>query len=244
MQTMAVDHVQFAVRDLTVGVEYLTRHGYRVDFHEPDFNRQARAYYAGMRKGMAYLKRGRSRVELITGSHRQGQARYIPIFEGLDSPHPVPDPEIRRYRLFWHAELSAICASKAGEAAHLGAVIVRARRPDASAIFWQMLGFTLLSTQDVGYTLAFPGTLLSMPLTVMLVPSASSPCPGSKVDDLGCSLVALITRNLPADRAVLTAHHYVCSEVGRFTINGRALNICMTSGPSGEMVELIEVGKD
>jgi hypothetical protein len=243
MQTMAVDHVQFAVRDLTVGVQSLTRHGYRVDFHEPDFNRQARPFYTGVRKGMAYLRQGTSRIELITGSHRQGQARYIPILNSLDSRHPAPDLEIRGYRLFWHPELSAIFACKEGQVAHLDTVIVRASNPNTSAIFWQMLGFTLVSTGDGCYTLAFPATMLSMPLTVMIVRTECGPDPDTKADDLGCSLVALITRNLPADMAMLKEHRCVLSEVGQFTINGRSLNICMIYGPSGEVVELMEIGK-
>jgi hypothetical protein len=62
----------------------------------------------------------------------------------------------------------------------------------------------------------------------------------TKADDLGCSSVALITKNLRADCAALGREPYAVSETTPLHINRRSLSICFATGPSGELVELIE----
>lgn len=245
MEIIGVDHVQFAVRDVVASARYLARHGYELQFEEPDFNLEARSYYRGLRKDLAYLRRGASRVEVITAAGHGGDARhtyiYIPVFDGFESPNHVRALDMGEFRAFWHDELSTACASRRGEAPVLDGVIVRSSRPDQSSAFWQLLGFELIALDDRWYTLAFPRNMLSMPLTLLLARVPSGHEPKAQVDDLGCSSIALITRNLAADRAVLDKERYALSEVTALCINRRPLSICFASGPGGELVELVEL---
>jgi len=244
MEVIAVDHVQFAVRSVAVGTRYLLQHGYELVFQEVDFNLEARSYFRSVQKSMSYLKRGTSRVELITGADQEGYARYIPVFGGFESPDYLPELEMGHFQAFWHDELSSVCASGMGEAPILKEVVARASRPDHSLFFWRLLGFELTAKDDQWYTLMFPSNMLSMPLTVFLARMPFGHGEEARVDDLGCSSIALVTRNLCADRATLQQKHYTVSEVTHFRINRKPLTICIVSGPSGELVELLEPGRN
>jgi hypothetical protein len=243
METIGVDHVQFAVRHVAASVRFLSRHGYELQFQEPHFNSEARSYYRGIRKDMAFLERGPSRVELITGTEQREYGRYIPIFDCLESTDRRAALDMEGFRAFWHRDLSAVCASRGGEAPVLDGIIVRTSRLEHSSAFWQLLGFKLISQDCQRHTLAFPRNMISMPLTIFLRPIQLGDGQEARVDDLGCSSIALITRSLCADRATLIQERYALSEVTPFSINLRPLIICFASGPSGELVELVEFGR-
>jgi hypothetical protein len=243
MEIIGVDHVQFAVRHVAASVRFLSRHGYELQFQEPHFNSKARSYYRGVAKDMAFLKRGPSRIELITGSEQREDGRYIPVFDCLESSDRRAALDMEGFRAFWHRDLSAVCASRGGEAAVLDGVVVRTGRLERSSAFWQLLGFELISQDCRRHTLAFPRNMMSMPLTIFLRAIQSSDGQEARADDLGCSSIALITRNLGADRAALMQERYALSEVTPFSINLRPLTICFASGPSGELVELVEFGR-
>ena len=243
MEIIGVDHVQFAVRDVDAGARLLWRHGYALHFEEPDFNAQARSYFRGLKKSMAYLKRGGSRVELITGAEQEGEVRYIPVFGGRESTGRRPAFDIGDFRAFWHEDLSSVCASRTGEAPALDSVILRASRPEHSLAFWRGLGFAPISEDGDWYKLAFPRNLISMPLTILLARHACADGQGAQVDDLGCSSIALITRDLRADRSALDGARHTVSEVTALRINGKPLSLCFATGPSGELVELVEFGR-
>ena len=243
MDIIGVDHVQFAVRDVAASAAYLSRHGYELTFQERDFNAQARSYYRDLRKDMAYLRRDASRVEVITGAAHEGYPRYIPVFDGLAPPNLSPARQLGEFDTGWHEDLSSICASRNGKAPILDGVIVSTSHPDRSSAFWQLLGFALIAQDDRWYTLAYPRNMFSMPLTVLLGRMPCEPGEDSRVDDLGCSSIAVITRNLGADRAALIAEHCAVSEASQFRINGRLLTICFVTGPGGELVELMATGR-
>jgi catechol 2,3-dioxygenase-like lactoylglutathione lyase family enzyme len=243
MDIIGVDHVQFAVRDVGASARYLAGHGYALSFREADFNAQARSYFRGVTKEMAYLKRGASRVEMITGTDHTGEARYLPVFDALVSPAHLPDLDMAAFRAFWHDDLASACASRGGDAPVLDGVILRVGRPEHSRHFFQRLGFALIARDDDWYTLEFPRNVLSMPLTLSLARKPYPHAAKALVDDLGCSSIALITRNLGADRALLEEERFAVSEVTPFCINRKNLTVCFAAGPSGELIELIEMGR-
>jgi catechol 2,3-dioxygenase-like lactoylglutathione lyase family enzyme len=243
MDIIGVDHVQFAVRDVAAGARYLAQHGYALTFEEAGFNTEPRSYFRGIEKDMAYLRHGASRVEVITGADHEGEARYIPVFDGLASPAHMPDLDMAAFRAFWHEDLASAAASRGGAAPILDGVILRVSRPEHSCHFFQRLGFKLIARDDDWYTLAFPRNVLSMPLTISLARKPYPHAAKARVDDLGCSSIALITRNLGADRALLEQERFAVSEITPFCINGKALSICFAAGPSGELVELVEMGR-
>jgi hypothetical protein len=241
MDIIGVDHVQFAVRNVDASARYLARHGYALSFREADFNAASRSYFRGVKKDMAYLRNGASRVEVITGAEAAGEPRYMPVFDELASPARLPDLDMAAFRAFWHDDLDSACASRGGTAPVLDGVVLRVGRPEHSCHFFQRLGFTLTARDDEWYTLAFPRNVLSMPLTISLARKPVDHTTKPRVDDLGCSSIALITRNLGADRALLEQERYAVSETTPFCINGKQLTICFATGPSGELVELVEM---
>ena len=240
MNVIAIDHVQFGVRHVAEGARYLERHGYKLNFAQPKFNCEARSYFHGVAKDMAYLARGGCRVELITGAQERESATYVPIFAGLETAAPRPALDLGEFRAFWDHDLCGICAKGPGVDAVLDGVIVRASRPDDSAEFWRLLGFNLTIRDSRWLRLAFPGNALSMPLNILITRERRAPAGSANADDLGCSSVALITKDLHADCALLDREGYAISETTPLRINGRALTICFTAGPSGELVELMQ----
>jgi hypothetical protein len=220
MNIIGVDHVQFALPDVIAGAALLSRYGYELDFVETDFNTKRRSYFRGETKSMAYLHRGTSRVEVITSAAPVGSARYTPTADGIADP-TWPEGPAR------------------ATARGVDGVIVRTRQADASAVFWQLLGF--MPTGNGGF--AFPANMFSMPLTVSLDRDAPEEDADAMADDAGCSSIALITRSLMADRPALSEAGYPVSEATPFRINGRRVTICFVTGPGGELVELVEFGR-
>lgn len=243
MDIIGVDHIQLAVPDLAAGVRCLSQLGYEAAFREAGFDHQARSYYRRPDKDMAYCRRGASRVEMITGSGQDGPATYLPVFVGADTACPVPALDLGPFRAFRQDALATTCAARAGAAGPLDSVVQRARRPEPSAAFWQSLGFDLAFHDADWYRLDYPRNIVSMPLSIFL---ARTPIDGggdAKADDFGCSSIALLTRNLNADRAALTEAGRPLSEAVALRINGRPVTLCFVTGPSGELVELLEFGR-
>ncbi|MDB5400647.1 MAG: hypothetical protein QOF70_5491 [Acetobacteraceae bacterium] len=218
MNILAIDHVQFALPDPMASAALLTRCGYALDFQEPDFNTETRSFYRGVAKSMAYLHRGTSRIEVITCTGIAGRTRYVPMFGGTACPDGLENLPNEK---------------------SLDGVIVRARHADRSAIFWQFLGFKPVMPDRF----AFPPNMLSMPLNVSLDRNPPQQDADVMADDPGCASVALITRDIHADLAALDQAGYPASEATRFRINGRHVTICFVTGPSSELVELVEFGR-
>ena len=237
MQIIGVDHVQFAVRDVAAGARCLAQYGYEPSFHESRFNAEPRSFFRGIEKSMAYLTRGISRIEVITGAEHRGGVHYVPVFAWHDSTRACDPTELSTV---WHDELSSICARGAGEHPVLDAVIVRTSELERSSAFWQSLGFQEVAVDDRCHARAFPRNMVSMPLALFLTRAGDDALHEAKADDLGCSSIALITRDLSADRAALAEERYSVSEATRFFINRRPVTVCFASGPSGELVELVE----
>jgi hypothetical protein len=242
MDIIGVDHLQFAVSDVNAGTRYLAGRGFELLFDQTGFDLVARSYYRATPGRMTYLRRGASRVELIEGSACQRRTIYIPIFDQFSSDRPRSELDLDELRMSWNDVMSCVCASANGTSPELNAVMVRADQPDHSASFWQSLGFQPTSCGEHWQVLAFADNLISMPLRILIVRVSERSSDMDKVDDLGCSSIALLTRNLAADREHLI-HMHPPSEIARLRINDRPLSICFVRGPSGELVELIEPGR-
>ena len=113
-----------------------------------------------------------------------------------------------------------------------------ARNAAASRAFWQALGFT----SDGENVLQAPAIFPTWQLRLTLRPS-SGERPRTSVDADGCVLVTLLTTALERDLRRLAATGLLV----RFTsaweeyIGGRAISVAFLEGPSGELVELLQV---
>jgi hypothetical protein len=240
MRIIGVDHVQFGVPDPSAGARSLGWLGYRLDFEASGFNTVARPYFRGVHKSMAYLRLGGSRIEMITDGGHAAARHYTPVLDGAACWNGLPALDTSRLSSFWHQGLGCVCAAGAGDGAGLDGVIVRAPEHRNSVSFWQLLGFALTAQDATGARLAFPRNPVSMPLTVCLTPAEPGPATEAKADDAGCASVALISLDLDRDRAALGSAGHKVTETTLFRINGRGVTICFASGPSGELVELLQ----
>lgn len=243
MQIIGVDHVQFAVPDVGASVRYLTQCGYRLDFQEAAFNVARRSYFRGLTKTMAYMRHSGSRIEVITSDGHPGQARYVPVLDGLLASGGGCGLAVGGRQAFWHEALCSYCLPGDAEVPTLTDIVVRVAKPEQSTTFWQLLGFRQMAGGLPHTGLGFAPNMFSMPLTVHLLRVPFGDDQDAKADDPGCSSVALISRDLCADRAALAHAGHRVSEATAFHINGRAVTICFISGPSGELVELVEFGR-
>lgn len=242
MAAIGVDHVQFSVPDLAAGTALLEARGWRLAFQEPGFAAGARPYFRGADKSMAYLKRGRAAIELIDGSGTAGPGHWLPLFQGR-LPGEARASEERRGTMRVGVEaLGGDCLCRGeGDELELGEVVLRSSAPEASAALLESLGFRREDDGD-GLRLAFPPSILGMGLTVTVVPGPTTDS-DVFVDDLGPCLVALLAKDLEEERDALRAAGHGTTDVFHYTINGRPISNVVVTGPGGELVELIQIGR-
>jgi catechol 2,3-dioxygenase-like lactoylglutathione lyase family enzyme len=122
-----------------------------------------------------------------------------------------------------------------------GAVVrVRACEPGASHAFWRALGFTHRGPN----VLEVPAMLPAWRLHVALEPS-SGERPHTSIDADGCVLVTLLTTAIERELERLAATGLLlrCTSAWEEQIGGRMVTVAFIEGPSGELVELLQVAK-
>ncbi|MFT7462979.1 MAG: hypothetical protein ACI9EF_001321 [Pseudohongiellaceae bacterium] len=263
MVAIGVDHVQFSVPDLSAAVALLTDRGWNVEFEQPRFAAGQRPYFREADKSMVYLKRGRDALELIDGSAVNGTGRWTAAFSGeLPGSTALRGAEVgffdasvgpSVYGQPLHVEaLGGTClraepatetAPEAGSGVlDLTEVLLRSSDPEGSCAFLELFGFRRDVGAEVSLRLVFPQSFLCMGLAVTIV-AGPAVAGDDAVDDLGMSLVALISKDLEADRTALLAAGYETTDIFEYTINGRPIRNVITRGPGAELVELIAVGR-
>ena len=119
-----------------------------------------------------------------------------------------------------------------------GGVRLRACEPRASRAFWGALGFSCQG----GDVLEARAMLPAWQLRMALAPSDGEP-PRTSVDAEGCVLVTVLTTAIERELEQLAA----TGLLKRFTsaweerVAGRTVTVAFVEGPSGELVELLEV---
>ncbi|MFT5284587.1 MAG: catechol 2,3-dioxygenase-like lactoylglutathione lyase family enzyme [Planctomycetota bacterium] len=243
MPAIGIDHVQFSVPDLTASTEFLQRLGWELEFCEPNFARTERPYFREIGKSMAYLKQGRAAIELIDASDRAGSASWLPVFSGhvpgqqceeVETPFEKLEVEVQELGT------RCLCVDAEAEQVQLEQVVLRSADPESSAAFLESLGFRREAIGDV-LQLRFPASIIGMGLTVSIIPGDVAS--GDFVDDLGLCLIALISKDLEADLAELRAGGFETTDIFNYQINGRSISNLISRGPSGEMIELIQIGR-
>ena len=244
MPAIGIDHVQFSVPDLAVGTEFLQGIGWGLEFREPEFATTPRPYFRETGKSMAYLKQGRAAIELIDGSASAGSASWTPRFSARlagradeFAGNPTGDLVVRVPEL----GTTCLCSDESNGSVELNEVILSSAKPEASAGFLESLGFRREEAGDV-LRLAFPASIIGMGLNVTIV-QGSAQSGEDFVDDLGLSLIALISKDLAGDVQALRAEAYETTETFDYTINGRAISNAIVRGPGGELIELIQIGR-
>jgi catechol 2,3-dioxygenase-like lactoylglutathione lyase family enzyme len=217
-----VDHVQFSVADPDRAAAELTAVGYEVQFRQEQFDRDVPGFFRESNKTMVFLRGGSTFLELISASASPGPGTYEPVFDDR-----APSQHV--------ACLSARC--RGAPRSPLQSVNVRVCDLERSRSFWTALGFRPSGAAGDA-TLTFLAGPMGMPLTIRLDAVPDAPVPAAEVDDLGCSLVALIEINIGRLLGALASLAHVRKR-GRFTIAGKNLESVMIAGPSGELVELL-----
>ncbi len=252
MAAIAVDHIQFSVPDLAGAVAALQARGWALDFEAPDFVTEARPYFRERGKSIAFLKRKQAAIEIINGSRHPGPEQWTPVFSNPWSEGtPVADTRLHQAEVAeaeesYVDELGGVCrferqaVSDTGPDTDLLGLLLKSPKPEASARFLELLGFQ--RDADHSDRLVFPGNFFGMPLHVSITPVDGDPPGDNLVDDLGMSLIALISKDLATDVASLRAAGHSVSETFEYVINGRLIANVVARGPGGELVELISLG--
>lgn len=250
MPAIGVDHIQFSVPEIAAAVPVLQARGWTLMFEEPEFVTDTRPYFRETGKSIAFLKLEQAAIELINGSSRQGPDVWTPVFSSRwpdCNPAPV---EAAGPRHRWSDAERVQVDTLGGPCRNLGrdeastelvGLILHSSAPSASASFLESLGFQ--PDPECNDQLTFPGNFFGMPLMVTIAARSGDPPHDNLVDDLGMSLVALISKDLAADAASLReAGHHVTAPF-EYSINGRPIANVIVTGPGGELVELIQIGR-
>ncbi|HXA54464.1 MAG TPA: hypothetical protein VNV37_06270 [Solirubrobacteraceae bacterium] len=118
------------------------------------------------------------------------------------------------------------------------AVGLCACEPSASSAFWSALGFTDLGENVLETRAGHPAWRLRMTLR----PSAGER-PKTSVDAEGCVLVTLLTTAIDREleRLARTGLLVRCTSAWEEQVGGRTVKVAFVEGPSGELVELLQV---
>ena len=108
--------------------------------------------------------------------------------------------------------------------------------------FWKCVGFQVCSQDSVDACLSFRSLLKNCEYFISLQKKADF---NKKIylDDLGFSSIALISTSINNDRDLLRKHNFDVTPIETLDLNGKKLNIFFATGPSCELVEIIEINR-
>lgn len=161
----------------------------------------------------------------------------------LSPPAPGPAVELTAYDGPPPRGETVYTLAAPAPAGTIGGVVVRAARPAESLAFWTKgLGFAERGPMNGTAALEFPTPVPAWRLPVVLEGDAASGGP-TAVDAEGCVLVTLLTTDLRRDLANLAESGLAAAatEVWEESIGGRGLQLAFVRGPSGELVELVQL---
>jgi hypothetical protein len=122
-----------------------------------------------------------------------------------------------------------------------GAVVrLRACEPRASRAFWCALGFAHRGENILEARAILP----AWQLQVALLPSSGDP-PHTSVDADGCVLVTLLTTAIERELDRLAGTDLLLRHTSAWEeqVGGRGVTVAFVEGPSGELVELLEISR-
>lgn len=243
---LGVDHIQFSVRDLHAATEFLSRAGYTSQFLASDFaqGQTPLPHFSQVRKRLVFLTGPGCAVELIDGGPHYAPLTYLAALPSSEEPMRWTTQELRAeptassaaLHMRWVPELCAFASATPHEPI-MTDIEVLTGDPASTTRFWAALG---AKTGLNDHTLHFTGTAITRPLSITVRHIAGLGPRDVRVDDLGFTLVAITSTDLDADHRDLRAAGFPASEIFEVVVNERRLKICFTTGPNGELVELLQ----
>jgi len=154
------------------------------------------------------------------------------------------------YGLFRFEDLGTYCYLRSQcEPSGLRAGVLTVTDFDASLSFFTAGLSGKLDRQDVcagrrWAKVKLPGLMPKWRLELLIVENLSGAGRSRKLDDAGWPCLACLTTSIDADAEKLKqASADRVGEIFDLDVNGKALRILLATGPSGELVELIEISK-
>lgn len=129
----------------------------------------------------------------------------------------------------------------------INAILSESPNLDESADFWFNFGFSLKKADSAGgenwRLLEFKNHLLPRGFYLLVIRTDRIRKKIYGIDGAGFNCLAFLTSNISADRKRIKANGVEITDDFPFCAGNNPLRICLCRGPSGEPVELIEIGK-
>lgn len=237
-----VDHIALSSTNINEDIKTIKLLGYNLVFLEAGiqnpaikskFMKEPVKYHS-----LALLRcMGCVSIELIDHGHTSPNVSYItPVFK--DAPkdllyEAISTTMLRRFDIPVYA-----IESEKRDPFRFNQIIIRTKDIEGSKSFWHCLGFKTIRDEGKTTLVEFSSPLDKEIFQVCLQEEAAT---GSTyyLDDKGFNCVALISSSAEKERESLNKRGFDTTEIEELKVNGRKLKIFFSTGPSGELVEII-----
>ena len=240
---IGVDHVQFSVTDLVQSENFLIENGFKKKFNQDNFQVKEYQVYRSIPKSMVFFVKNNScNIEIINGSSMYTGTRFLPIFKNsLECDDRLLDSLEKEIQEIRGLNCIGVIAYK--EVTNLAGIHCDSWKYESSVRFWQSFGFKKQREFQSTTCLTSPQSLFeSRPIISVRKVDKPTWC-SDYVDDLGCSLIAVISNNINVDAERLKEGGFKVTEILKFEICGRLVSSCFVYGPCSEIVEIISFKK-
>lgn len=245
-----IDHIALESDDFKKSSQTLTRLGYKNKFYEENkrnlgIKRRLVKKFSSTHDLALFSKENCINIELLHHfSDNKARGYITPLFENL------PDKYIEQRRAGEHFDCATLkglnvpIKIKADDniaGFRFNKFIVETNEVGDSVNFWENFGFRKKSLYKKSVVLEFFSPYDQNIYQIFLQPGISKK--KFFLDDLGFNCIAFVSSSTEKELLFLKNKGIIVTETERIIINGKMLKVFFAKGPSGELVEVIDIAE-
>ncbi len=190
-------------------------------------------------------------VELLDWRSQSRQlSNFVPVFDNLPpigllslSPQKLTPGHFCSFspRLLKTLQIPIFTIQEKNAPAQLNSLLVKTDNFEKSIAFWKNFRFVVKEKHDTHIILELSSLLPTTPIFRLYLEKTEeinrNPC----LDDRGVSCISFLSSSANREKDLLKSKGLPIIDVGSLLINQKKLTVFFTVGPSGELVEVIDI---